>query len=377
MTRRSPRPPANLAGTTFGRDILTDWDATEAGRKFGGWRSFVRGGFDKLDRDGGLIAYLRERTGADGNTCEGSADPGDLTIHRTERLMSVGRHPTPNEKGPPGRDGDGRPEKGGRRGRSGADRADGTDPLPPIPYSVLVLALGAGLCGLAAGAAVGYVSGLMHRPPAGPGPHELSVELREELEPAFQRFVRAAPEERGGWPRGRLPVPGGGTVPIVEIKGAFGADYFLIPLAEVDGPEVWGWSQAGERWVIRDYKPGFALAVLHPMLAGRLLDDPPGAADPPPTSEVRGERGTTGHVGAPFRGMPRLGGRDVLPRNTRTGAGAERPAAARRAAAVGAGAAVDSRPRRPAGPLPAPGRPADGTGNGPRLGGYHRPLRSR
>ena len=131
---------------------------------------------------------------------------------------------------------------------------------------------------LAVGAAFGLVAG-RRLADARPGPYEAPAELKEGLEPHFRRYLRDGPGRTG-----RLPLPGGGSVPVEGFAGP-GSDYFLIPLAEVGGPHVSRWWQLGIGWEIIEYRRDYALAALDPALAARLLDDAPDRpadADAPP-----------------------------------------------------------------------------------------------
>ena len=110
--------------------------------------------------------------------------------------------------------------------------------------------------------------------------YEASAETVEALEPEFQRYLKDGPTRTG-----RLPLPGGGSVPIEEFDWPRDSGYYLIPLAKVEGPPAYHWWQLGDGWEIRDYKPGYQLVGLDPMLAGRLMHRPRdlGARpDPPP-----------------------------------------------------------------------------------------------
>ena len=61
-------------------DILADWDASPAGKKFGGWTNFLWKAFRTLDQQGGLLAFLGTLTDDDCGTCREVVDPGDLEI---------------------------------------------------------------------------------------------------------------------------------------------------------------------------------------------------------------------------------------------------------------------------------------------------------
>ena len=105
-------------------------------------------------------------------------------------------------------------------------------------------------------------------------PWRASGTLREELAPAFRAYLAGGDADRR---RGRLPVPGGGWVPVEELAVRHGADYFVIPLDRVARPRPGRWWAAGNNWRILDYEPGHALAILDPLYAGRLIDDAPPA----------------------------------------------------------------------------------------------------
>ena len=155
-------------------------------------------------------------------------------------------------------------------------------PVPPVSYPRTIAGM---MCGVAVGLATGFAAGLSVDRTRPRSLWEVHPEFRTELEPKFQRYLRADPAERRRWRTGRLPVPGGGSVPIEEFYGLNGADYFLIPLDRVDGPRARRWWQHGDDWEILNYKPGYALAILDPMFAARLLDDPPDPWPPGPLAD--------------------------------------------------------------------------------------------
>ena len=119
---------------------------------------------------------------------------------------------------------------------------------------------------------------------------EVHPELRAELEPAFQEYLRDGPLATG-----RVEVPGG-ALPVELIDSRRGAYYCVVPLGSIDqeAPDrVWVMTPDGVD--LMNYRPGYLLAILDPRLAFRVLDPPEGGtlwerpaggADPVRTSAV-------------------------------------------------------------------------------------------